>query len=374
VERNIKKNPLEGLKICFISGTLGVGGAERQLFYIIRATKSLGADVSLICLNNGEFWEKPIKETGIAYYTLRGKGNKITRILKISGILRKIKPDIVYSQHFYTNLYAYAGALFVGAVSVGSSRNELKEEIKHNGIFGKPAFCFPDYFVANSILSIDQAEDMRRSKKSIFYLPNALDSLIFAPGDESVNVKKNKYTFLTIGRLEPQKRTEKFVSLIAGLKERYGNKIKGVIVGSGSLEIQLKEFASTLGLTDEILEFVPFTKNPDLYMKSADVFIMTSDYEGTPNVILEAMATGLPVITTNVGNLPNIITDKVNGFIFNGEPEQLINISDELIANDYLRENISGNARKTIEDQFSISALETNLKKIYLTISNQSIN
>ena len=62
---------IKGLKICFVVGTLGQGGAERQLFYIVQSLLSAGADVHVISFTSGEFWETPLTELGVKMYHVR---------------------------------------------------------------------------------------------------------------------------------------------------------------------------------------------------------------------------------------------------------------------------------------------------------------
>jgi glycosyltransferase involved in cell wall biosynthesis len=360
--------PLKKLKICFVAGTLGVGGAEGQLFFIIRALQKLGADITLICLHSGEFWEQRIKDLGISYYTLNGKGNKLTRIFEIIGILLKVKPAYVQSQHFYTNLYAVLGAMFCGAKSIGASRNEIKIEMIDNGIFGNASFKLPKYLIANSYQSVEQAIALGKNKQKVFYLSNAIDTSRFSK-DPDDKITKDKTILMGMGRLHEQKRFDKFISLIARLKEKYGNdRIKGLIIGSGEREQELRGLAAGLDLNNNDLEFVLHTATPERYMNQSDIFVLTSDFEGTPNVVLEAMASSMPVIMTNVGNLQYFVKDGENGLFFNGSDEDLFEIAVSLIENEQMAGQLSRNARKTMEDLFSLEALDKNLIYIYDTI------
>ena len=114
------------LKISFVAGTLGKGGAEQQLFYCLKTLKGLGADVTLLCLTRDEFWEKPISALGIPVTWVGKNPNRSARALRIAAEARRIRPQIVQSQHFYTNLYAMAAAKASGAIDVGVARSGLE--------------------------------------------------------------------------------------------------------------------------------------------------------------------------------------------------------------------------------------------------------
>jgi len=366
-----ESNTLKGLKICFIAGTLGVGGAERQLFLTIRTLIGMGSHVSLICLNTNEHWEAPIKATGVNYFTLDGKGNKISRLFKIISIIAKIKPTIVQSHHYYTNLYAAIAGWWTRTASIGSSRSDLKFEIKQNGIFGMPSLKWPRFFLFNSMKSFNLSLASGRNNSNTFYLPNSIDVAKFQFSDKSPEPNKEQVVLLAIGRLDQNKRFDKFIELISKLKNSGYNSIKGILIGTGALEGYLKEYTKNAGLTKDNFEFISHTSEPEVFFKKADIFVLTSEFEGTPNVILEAMASGLSVVSSKVGNLPFIIEDGLNGFFFDGKVDTLFKVIDNLVKNPEMRDMIASNARKTIEENFSMKTLETNLLYIYNAIGGQ---
>ena len=365
---NSKLNSIKGLKICFIAGTLGVGGAERQLYIIVNTLHRLGAEVSLIGLNKGEYWEQAIIQTGISYYSLDGKGSKINRLIKIVLLLRKIKPDIIQSQHFYTNLYATISGWILRKISIGASRSDLKVEVLSNGIFGIPSVMWPKVLVVNSLKSYEEALRMGRLKSSLHYLPNALDTNKFSNFLKKPISNQGPLVLIAAGSLIKLKRFDKFIELVKRLKTNYECPVKGMLIGSGVLEEALKQYAHDSGLDVKEMEFILHTTEPEVYFQKGDIFILTSDFEGTPNVVLEAMACGLPVISTKVGNLPFFINDRENGFFFDGSVDNLVEIVIGVMNDKELLDKVSSNAIQKINDVFSIEALESNLGHIYESI------
>lgn len=360
----------KGLSICFIAGTLGVGGAERQLFHIISMLQKGGAKVSLVSIQEGEFWEDRIKKTGISYYTLSGQGNPLQRLLKITSIIRKIKPGLIQSQHFYTNLYASVAGRILGIPTIGASRNELTGEIKANGRLGKLCLSLPDYFIANSMESVQLAKQLRKGdSNSIFYLPNALDLSGFH--QKQGNAVGDPFVFLAIGRAAPQKRFERYIQMIADLKKE-GYPVRGIHLGDGSLLPELKDLARSLGLTENEMVFKGKVPDPENYYIQADGLVLTSDYEGTPNVVLEAMASRLPVIVPEVGNLPYFIRNKHNGLFFDKEDRGSLADAGRLLMSDRaLAASIAGEGYQTVMNMFSLEALPLNLENIYTDICDR---
>jgi glycosyltransferase involved in cell wall biosynthesis len=360
---------LKGLKVCFIAGTLGMGGAERQLFYILRTLSELGAEVHLISFYSGEHWEKEIKTLNIKYYSLQGKGNTIARIINIIRTLRKIKPHIVQSQHFYTNLYAAWSSHFCGAVSVGSSRSALHAEIKQTGFWGRACFRSPDYLIANSMPSVEDAKDMGRKTDTIFYLPNALDTEKYSRGETAEN-KKSK-TFIGIGRMIPLKRFELFIKLIKELSLKYPSRIRGILVGDGKELDTLKKLSFEMGLTEELMQFTGAVPDPEKYLLEADLLVLTSEYEGSPNVVIEAMASGKPVLCTKVGNLPYMVEDGINGVFFEHNGSNLFQKAEFFITETDEAIRMGQKGRETVAQSFSIESLKIRLLEIYTEIKAQ---
>ena len=113
---------LSKLRICYLAGTLGQGGAERQLFYAAQALRRSGARVRILSLEPGGFWETPIKDLGVRVTCVGEHGSRLRRVLRIVRLLREEPADIVQSQHFYTNAYAAVAALLLNPKGIGALR------------------------------------------------------------------------------------------------------------------------------------------------------------------------------------------------------------------------------------------------------------
>jgi glycosyltransferase involved in cell wall biosynthesis len=100
--------------------------------------------------------------------------------------------------------------------------------------------------------------------------------------------------------------------------------------------------------------------------RNADLFLLTSDWEGTPNVLLEAMASGMAVVSTNVGGVSDIIKHGDNGFRFNASDERgMIDGIRTLIGHDEVRKVLARNARRFVIDEYSLHRLPHFLGGLY---------
>lgn len=351
-------------KICFIVGTLSQGGAERQLFYMLRTLREQGNTPTVLCLTQGEFWESRIRDLGIQVSWVGRHESRILRMLKIIAEVRRIRPDIVQSSHFYTNLYAAAAGFLAGIPSIGAMRNDCVSEVQATGrLLGKASLTAPRLIAGNSMAGIQAALSLGVDGRRLFFLPNVVDISAFpAPATPP----RQSVTILTAGRLVEQKRMDRFIRMLAQLCGRTQVMVKGIVVGDGPLRGSLEHQAAELGLSGEALEFRGLVADmPGVYRES-DIFALTSDWEGTPNVVLEAMASGLPVVSTKVGGVSDIMADGKSGFIVDGKDEgQILDTILRLVENPTLRENIAKQARSEVENRFALDLLPSYLESLY---------
>jgi len=307
---------LAKLDICFIAGTLGQGGAERQLFYILKALNESGARVRLLCLTQGEFWEKVIAELGIEIAWVGQRACKPARLARIISTLRQNPPHVLQSQHFYTNLYAVAAARLLGCREVGAMRSDCVNEVRASGaVLGRLSLLAPRTIAANSRNAIRNAIGFGASSRRLHLLQNVVDTDRFKPTTAN---QDRPVHLIAVGRLDRAKRIERFLLVLAHLRALTTAPIKASIVGEGPLRTILENQAANLGVA---VEFRGAVSNMAAIYREADILLLTSDHEGTPNVALEAMASGLAVVATRVGGMPDVIEDGKTGCLVDGGDE-----------------------------------------------------
>ncbi|MCX6351413.1 MAG: glycosyltransferase [Bacteroidetes bacterium] len=353
------------LHIVFIAGTLGQGGAERQLYYILKSLKNAGIKLSLLTYTQGEYWEDIIRnELRIPIYFVGKESSRIKRLLDTYNKIKELKPDIIQSMHFYTNLYATLAGRFLGIKTVGAVRCALLDEIASNGkIMGNALFYVPEFIICNSLEAYNNAINKGKSKSKLAYLPNAVDTNLFKPSSAK-NYSANTIKILAIGRLEKQKRYDKLFDILASTKSI--KKIETTIIGKGRLMEELKMKAEKVSnLTNEI-KLIGTVQNPELFYNNADIFVLTSDFEGTPNVVLEAMSSGIPVVSTKVGNLSFMLKDGEGAFLIDtNNTEGFSNALSNLINDEAILKAQSVKARSFAIDNFNSENLYNLLMNIY---------
>ena len=356
---------LERLHICLIAGTLGQGGAERQLFYIVRALRDNGATVELLSLTSGEYWEERIRQLGVPVRWVGKHPGKARRIGSIIKILRSNPPDVVQSQHFYTNLYTVAAARLLGCREVGAMRNDCVSEVEATGaVLGRLSLRMPRTIAANSKIAIRNAINLGVPATRLLLLGNVVDTLRFRPAP--VRKQGRPVHLISVGRLEEQKRIDRFLSVLARLRTMTSIQIKATILGEGSLRAALEAQAADLGLLGGIVEFRGAVSDIAAEYRKADILVLTSDYEGTPNVALEAMASGLAVVAARVGGIPDILSCEKTGFLIDSSDLTAMAITLLTLINDpTLRAKIGSSAREYVLANHSPEQLPKALSGVY---------
>ncbi len=168
---------------------------------------------------------------------------------------------------------------------------------------------------------------------------------------------------LSVGRLDEHKGHSDLIRAFAKVRQTYRD-WRLVIVGDGSLRQNLEVLCGELNLRDSV-DFAGVSSNVEAWMESAGIFVLSSRSEGFPNVLIEAMAMGAPVISADCLHGPSeIITDNKDGRLVPvGDFEQLASAISDLIDSPALREQLSSRARmvRIRYDQDKIMALWENI-------------
>ena len=172
------------LRIALIAGTLGQAGAEKQLVYMARSLRDAGADVRVYCLTRGEFYEAHLREHGLEprWFGRFGNirfANIPLRLASLATQLRRFRPHIVQSTHFFCNLYAGLSGRLSGALAIGGMRNELSFERNASGRWTRLLLRLPAAIIANSRAARRGVDEFGVSPDSIVVLNNVIDLVDF---------------------------------------------------------------------------------------------------------------------------------------------------------------------------------------------------
>jgi glycosyltransferase involved in cell wall biosynthesis len=191
-------------------------------------------------------------------------------------------------------------------------------------------------------------------RESVVVIPNPVDTEFVLerskePLDEHVSELGNVSILLTVGRLEAEKNQALLLRAFARVRDEVEAKL--LIAGTGRLQAELERLAVDLGVGSDVL-FLGWLNNPFPLMKRATVFVLSSNYEGLGNVILEALTCGCPVISTDCPFGPaEILTRSEAGVLVPVEDEEaLANALLDVLRNPHMRKLLSARGRKRARD------------------------
>jgi glycosyltransferase involved in cell wall biosynthesis len=292
----------------------------------------------------------------------------VKRLFRVLKEVRKNPPHVLQSQHFYTNAYVGVAARLLQVSGIGAMRNDGRSEVSESGPFGGWLnLHFPRTIAANSQIAMQYATAQGVPASRLYFLPNVVDTEWFKPAG---SLSKAPLTLIAVGRLVKQKRLDRFISILGRLRTEFRLDVRGLIVGPGcqneDLRPKLENQARSLGLFPDIVQFRGGVSDMRSAYQEAAVCVLTSDFEGTPNVLLEAMASGLPVVATRVGGVPGIVRHTQTGFLFEPDDlEGLVAALVELVRNSELRTAMGQRARTYVEENHSLHRLPAYLGGLY---------
>jgi glycosyltransferase involved in cell wall biosynthesis len=208
--------------------------------------------------------------------------------------------------------------------------------------------------------------------KAVDNVPKGVDIKVFKPEGNNlraINKLSGTKVVLCVSRLVPIKNLPMLLRAFA-IVRRSDPSVRLVLVGEGPQQMELEAKAKALGITEAVTfaGYVPQNATADWY-RSADIFALTSDFDNSPNVVLEAMASGLPIVATDVGGLRDYVTSPENGTLTPKGDESAF--AEALLA--LLRDPIRAKAmcdynRTTAIRQFSWTASASEMLSVYRRI------
>ena len=290
-------------------------------------------------------------------------------LVKFFFKIRSIKPDIVQALDLNMGLAAWLPKKILKIPYVVWGRGDDVYKInRFERIRTKPILQNADAILALT-------ENMQIKLKNIynteiFIVPNGIDLEEYAGETLFPDKKTDTKNILFVGRLRPVKGVQYLITAMKKIHEEMPD-AKLIIVGEGEERECLAALSIQLGI-QKYVKFIGKVEHEKVktFMQQADVFVLPSLSEGFPNVILEAMACGLPVIATRVGGIPDIISNGTNGYLVDvKDTNDMANKIIFLLSDDILRKKISDNNRDLVK-KYAWDNVTIELEKIYeLSIS-----
>ena len=372
--------PVRG--VCFVAPEIDrVGGYELATLALSRSLRGLGIPV-LIVTTTTQPYETPQDE--LIRIAVRGRHTLLSILPRLLSVLarERTRYSIIHCPTFshLSGLAVIAGRLLRRPILLRvATENDVREfsegqHWKYRLFFrllrGATVVIAPSDAIKNELLRAGF------SNERIVCLANAVDVSRFRPPTraEKIDVRKalglsEEITVIgTVARLVQRKGID--VLLQAFRKVRYSHPVHLVVVGDGPLSEDLRGLARELGIESSI-SWLGFQCDPVRWLWAMDVFALSSRLEGSPNAVLEAMATGLPVVATRIGGIMDLIDEGRTGLLIKPDDvDELAEMLGKIIADSRLRSELGLRARERTVQTFSLGETATRLVNLYLTLEN----
>jgi len=367
------------VRILYLIGELGYGGSERQLNLVLKHLDKRRFITNVLVLNRNTYamLDQDLQKSGTRVLFLPDniKG-MISRSRYIFGIIDKLSPDIIHSWSTHDNSYAGLVGWSAGVpVRLGSVRGSIY----------LPGFQRLQWYqrwlslhsvqglVVNSSAIAHELRENNIPSKQIHLIENAVELLSAdtIPAELSLlGIESNHRLIGTVGNIRFVKNQVLFIEAMAQVITQFPD-VRGLIVGQplaseGSLPDQLANLINSLGLEGKVI-MTGFRKDIPEILARFDIFCLTSNSEGTPNALLEAMSAGLPVVATRVGGVPEIIEDSVQGLLV--EPGDTAGIAQaicNLLENPDLSWRMGQAGKRWIAEEFDPVKSSQKFASLYL--------
>jgi glycosyltransferase involved in cell wall biosynthesis len=362
------------MRIAFIAGTLGPGGAEKQLFYMVRTLRNLGVHIRVYSRFVCPPYDSLIQSLGVEVIPIRSYRGRAHDLLLLIKEMRRFMPHLVQSAHFFCNPYAFVAAKACRSIDIGAIRSDGRRDVETSGPAARIWLHCNRALICNSYAARDNLATLGRSVKNVFVLPNVIDMVSHDNASLTRDISSridNTFKVIAVGGMHfPVKRFDIFLRGIALARKKMPN-IEGYLAGDGVLRPSLELLASELGISDAV-RFLGHRDDIAAILRLMDAHVLTSDQEGFPNVILEAMASSLTVVTTPAGDANRLVEDGQTGFIipFNS-PEALADRLIRLSRNSTICKQYGRLGRLKVESQYSHTQLAARLGIIYRNLAPQ---
>ncbi len=358
-------------KVLHVIESLELGGAERVVIEHATSHDRSRYEPEVCCVDGGGPLAAVLEEIGVPLHVLGRRGRFDPRpTFALARLVARRGIDVVHNHNLIALAVGLPGAVLGGARAiVRTEHNVASGDYRLHRFLSRLASLRENAQIAVSdAVARSRVAERRFPPTRLVTIRNGIDDCLReVSGDRSqvrkeLGVSDETVLCLTVGSLTAQKDHENLLQAIAaaGLPDA-----RFAVAGAGPLEEKLAERADELGVADRVL-FLGQRGDVPRLLTAADIFVLPSAWEGLPITVLEAMAAGVPCVSTAVGGVPEAIIDGVNGYLV--EPHDPAALAEKLrlLAGDAeQRSRFAAAARETYEGGFTARHMVRQTEALY---------
>lgn len=331
---------------------LDPGGAERALVRVAVGLRQLGWQVDVVSLRDAGEMAEPLTTAGISVTALHCGGILDLRaVFKLRRHLRRQRPDVLLCFLHQANIVGRLAGGITGLCPVisGIRVADRRPSVTLTDRWSRGLSC---HYVAVSRHVADVHADLcgiPADRVSVIHNGVDVPESRPVPGSQDDD---HRFRILFVGRLTEQKRPQDLIDAVARLPAELLQRVQVDVLGDGVLGAELQERIRRHGLSDQVV-LHGYQPDSTSWMLKSDVLVLPSAWEGLPNVVLEAMASGLPVIATNVDGVTEVVEDGQTGWLVPaGDVAALSEVIARVVSDTESRTTVADRALEAVQQRF----------------------
>jgi len=302
------------IPIAFVMPCFEPGGTERQMIELVRRLDPERWSVHLACFRPSGGWFERAAEAAASVAVFPVSSFRSPSVLRhmwtFAEWCRATRIAVVHTTELASNSFALPGAALARVpVRVGNRREINPDKTSTQIAMQRSAYVAAHKIVANCKAAADRLRLERVPANKIAIIPNGLDLAAFRQPEPRPQLRK----VVVVGNLRPEKGHDVLIDAAVDVLKRYPD-ARFELVGGGPLRESLQQRARDRHVGDAFT-FAGHCDDVPARIAAADVFVLPSRSEAFPNAVIEAMATGLPIVASRVGGVLELITDGVSGLL-----------------------------------------------------------
>lgn len=361
------------IRIAFCITDLDAGGAERALVQIVTRLDRRRWEPFVFCLSGEGELAAVLRDAGIVVVCLGANNRHRLRVVwRLSRRLAKLRPTILQTFLYHANI---AGRLAGKAARIPVIVSGIRVAEKRSG-FRLWLDRATDWMVARHVCVSQDVAGFSAARgglpvSKICVIPNGVDAARLGEAPRAdlaqFGIPPASRTLLFVGRLDPQKGPFVLLAAAKDLLARYSD-LHVLLVGEGPLGEKLRAWVAKENLPSRI-HFAGRRNDVPSLFRAADLFVLPSLWEGLPNVVLEAMAAGVPVVATRVEGVSDLLIDGRTGLIV--PPDSAADLGEAidrlLVDPDHARQ-MARNAQHFVRERFAWEHVIDQYEQLYLEL------
>lgn len=369
------KTKMEKTKVLHVIKSLGRGGAETLLVETLRLHNKDIFDFHYIYFLPWKDQVVPgLKESGgtVVCMDSRNTVQLVTKVLALASYVRAHNIDVIHAHLPWAGIVARVAGRMAGVPVIYTEHN--RQERYHAGSRFVNLITMnlsSEVIAVSEDVATSIRENKRRLTSELRTILNGVNTEYFRRSEHSSDLKESlglppgAVIVSTVAVFRTQKRLDLWLELAKNISARVDN-VYFVLVGDGPLKGELITKRNSLGLDDRV-RMPGLQTDVKPYLELSNIFMMSSQFEGLPIALLEAMAMECAVVATSAGGIGEVVRHGVDGYLADvDQPGQLVDFAVELCLNDSLRLEFGRNARKRVEESFSLRRMVSELESLYL--------